>query len=252
MVTTQTDLRATIAQSCRILGEMDITHAALGHVSQRIQGKDAMLIKAKGPDEVGLRYTRTRDIITVDFNADLVEGPDGLQPPSESFIHIWMYKTRPEVQSVIHMHPENAVLLTICGKEIMPVYGSYGSGARLAALGIPVYPRSETVHNNEMGQELAKLMGDKPACLMRGHGVTVVGQSVEEATLTTIALDEMTTMMYKAYLLGNPKPLPEEEIERLRRPPEEHRPRGSAGGAAGMMATWRYYKTLAEDRARRA
>src|SRR5487761_1289579 len=113
MVATQTDLREKIAQSCRILGEMDITHAALGHVSHRIEGKDDMLIKGKGPEEVGLRYTQTPDIITVDFKADLIEGANGLQPPSESFLHIWMYKTRPEVQSVIHMHPEHAVLLTI-------------------------------------------------------------------------------------------------------------------------------------------
>lgn len=251
MVATQTDLREKIAQSCRILGEMDITHAALGHVSHRIDGKDAMLIKGKGPEEVGLRYTQTRDIITVDFKADLIEGANGLQPPSESFLHIWMYKTRPEVQSVVHMHPEHAVLLTICEKEIIPIYGAYGSGARLAALGIPVYPRSETITNDALGQELAQTMGDKAVCLMRGHGVTVTGRGVEESTLTTLALDELTTMMYKAYLLGNPKPIAQAEIERLRRSPEEHRARGSAAGAAGMMATWRYYKTLAEDRARK-
>ena len=60
----------------------------------------------------------------VDFEANTLDGKGDLQPPSETFIHIWQYKTRPEVASVIHMHPEHAVLLTICEKEIFPMYGS--------------------------------------------------------------------------------------------------------------------------------
>ncbi|HTD76089.1 MAG TPA: class II aldolase/adducin family protein, partial [Chloroflexota bacterium] len=103
-----------IARACRMLGKLDITHGALGHVSLR-QG-EGMLIKGKGPDEVGLRYTRPEDIIQVSFEAEKLSGPDGLQPPSESYLHIWLYRQNPSVQSVIHVHPEHAVLLTICGK----------------------------------------------------------------------------------------------------------------------------------------
>src|SRR5487761_318501 len=119
---TKDEIVEKIAQSCRIIGQLDITHAALGHVSYRIDDTDTMLIKGKGPGEAGLRYTHERDVITVDFNANKLEGPDDLQPPSESFIHIWMYKMRPDVKSVIHVHPEHAVLLTICEKPILPIY----------------------------------------------------------------------------------------------------------------------------------
>ena len=47
-----------LAQACRVLGAYDMTHAALGHVSFRVEGSDAMMVKGKGPNEVGLRYTR--------------------------------------------------------------------------------------------------------------------------------------------------------------------------------------------------
>ncbi len=238
-----------ITESCRILGLLDITHAALGHVSHRIEGRDAMYIKGKGPGEVGLRYTTHEDVLVVDFDANKLEGPDYLQPASESFLHIWMYKTRPEVQSVIHMHPRRAVLLTICQKPIIPIYNAFGSGARLAANGIPTYPRSCTISNDELGEEFAKTMGQSPVCLMKGHGMTAVGRDVVESTLNTLALVELTDMLYEAYLLGDPTPILLEEIEALKRPNEGPRPRGSAGGEAGRMAAWRYYASLAEERA---
>jgi L-fuculose-phosphate aldolase len=238
----------TIAESCRILGQLDVTKEALGHVSWRVPGTETMLIKGKGPNENGLRFTQPQDIILVDFEANMIEGPEGLQPPSETFLHIWQYKTR-DVASVIHMHPEHAVLLTICEKPILPIYGS-GAGSRFAIEGVPTYPRSITITTHELGQDLARAMGNSPVCLMRGHGVTVVGRGVEHATLNTIDLNELCTMTYKAYAIGDPKPILAEDIEQLRRPPEEHRPRGSAGGETGMMARWRYFKALAEQKAR--
>jgi ribulose-5-phosphate 4-epimerase/fuculose-1-phosphate aldolase len=173
-----------------------------------------------------------------------VSGSAGLQPPSESYLHIWLYKHNPEVRSVIHVHPEHAVLLTICDKEILPIYGSYGMGARLAVDGVPVYPRSITIHDDQLGEDFATFMGKKKVALMRGHGVSVVGSGVEDATVRALALDELTTMTYKAYLLGTPKPIPDEDLEHYRRPMDAHRARGSAGGETGMRATWRYYCQL--------
>ena len=240
-----------VSQSCRILGLLDVTHAALGHVSHRIEGRDAMYIKGKGPGEVGLRYTTHADVLVVDFGANKLEGPDYLQPPSESFLHIWMYKTRPEIQSVIHMHPKYAVLLTICQKPIIPIYNAFGTGVQLAIDGIPTYPRSCTIASDELGKEFAEAMGEKQVCLMKGHGMTAVGRTLVDSTLNTLALVELTEMMYQAYLLGEPTPILPEEIEAIKAARADTRPRtrGSSGGDAGKLALWRYYSSLAEERA---
>jgi ribulose-5-phosphate 4-epimerase/fuculose-1-phosphate aldolase len=241
-------LTESIARSCRILGKLDLTHAALGHVSHRVS-ENTMLIKGKGPDEVGLRYTTTDDVIEVNFNGDKVAGPEGLQPPSESFIHIWLMKKNPSVNSVIHVHPEHAVLLTICEKEIFPIYAAYGSGVRLALDGVPTYQRSITIANDELGEDFADFMGEKKVSLMRGHGVSVVGSGVEDATVRTLALNELVTMMYKAYLLGDPKPIPQQDIDLMTERASDTGPRkrGSAGGEAGMLAAFRYYRSLAGE-----
>jgi ribulose-5-phosphate 4-epimerase/fuculose-1-phosphate aldolase len=241
------DMVELVAKACRVLGKLDLTHAALGHVSYRLGDSDTMLIKGKGPDEVGLRYTRSEDILTVDFAANKVSGVEGLQPPSESFLHIWLYKRNPQVRSVIHVHPEHAVLLTICEKEILPIYGAYDMGVRMAIDGIPTYPRSVTIHDDQLGEEFATFMGTKEVALMRGHGVSVTGKSVEDAMVRALALNRLVTMMYKAYLIGTPKPIPQQDVEEYSRPADPNRKRGSAGGDTGMLATWRYYCMLADE-----
>jgi ribulose-5-phosphate 4-epimerase/fuculose-1-phosphate aldolase len=241
------DKAELVAQACRVLGKLDVTHGALGHVSLRSDDSESMLIKGKGPAEVGLRYTQVRDIISVDFSANKVAGVDDLQPPSESYLHIWLYRTRPDIQSVVHVHPEHAVLLTICDKEILPIYGAYGSGARLALNGVPTYQRSITIHDDQLGEEFARFMGSSNVALMRGHGVTAVGSGVEDVTVRTMALNELATMTYKAYLLGTPRPISTEDQAEMGRPLEATRSRGSAGGEAGMRAAWHYYCSLAGE-----
>jgi ribulose-5-phosphate 4-epimerase/fuculose-1-phosphate aldolase len=246
--TSRDALLELLARSCRILGKLDLTHGAFGHVSARIS-ENSMLIKGKGPDEVGLRYTTPEDIIEVNFDGEKLAGPPGLQPPSECFLHSALLQKSAAVQSVIHIHPEHAVLLTICEKEILPLYGAFGPGARLAIDGVPVYPRSVTISSPELGDEFAACMGDKKAALLRGHGATVVGTGVEDATVRCFELNELVTMTYRAYLLGDPKPISDEDIAVIaaRHDDLAPRPRGSAGGAAGVRAAFRYYARLAGE-----
>ena len=59
-------LRELVAQSCRVLGKLNLTKEPSGHVSARVPGEDRVLIKARGPEESGLRFVSARDIITVD------------------------------------------------------------------------------------------------------------------------------------------------------------------------------------------
>jgi ribulose-5-phosphate 4-epimerase/fuculose-1-phosphate aldolase len=243
------EIAEDLAQACRVLGAYDMTHAALGHVSYRLEGTDTMLIKGKGVNEVGLRYTRPRDIVKVDFDANMVDGPDDLQPPSESFLHSWVYKMRPEVKSVVHVHPEYSVLISITGKEIYPIYGPYRPGSNLARDGVPVYPDSRTIGTAEQGEEFAKCMGNKDVALMVGHGIASAGDCIERSTMNALALETLCRTMFKAYLIGTPNRLPDGALGTVGSQPlqQGRRPRGNPGGVEGMMAGWRYYVSRAEE-----
>ena len=232
--------RELVALSSRILGKLDLTKSTSGHVSARVAGADTFLIRARGPAETGVRYTGPGDIILVDLDGKKIEGPDDLDPPQEVYIHSWLYRTRDDVNSVIHIHPATVVLFTICRKPLLPIYGAYDpTSIRLLMQGIPEYERSITVSNDELGREFAGVMGDKPACLMRSHGITTAGATVEEATVTAIKLNELAEMNYRAALLGTPHPIPDEEIAVITR---TRRKRGNA-----TESSWRYYRTLAGE-----
>jgi L-fuculose-phosphate aldolase len=234
--------RELVAKSCRILGGLDLTKAATGHVSRRAEDGEHVLIRARGADEVGVRYTSSDEVITVDMNGSKVDGPDGLAVPQEVFIHTWLYKTRPEVQSVIHIHPPTVVLFTICEKPLMPLYAAYDpSSLYLWMDGIPTYGRSVTINSDELGKEFTEAMGDKRVCLMRGHGITTAGASVEEATVHAIKLNELAEMNYRAHLLGDPKPIPDEDLAEYRQRFEK---RGGFSNSPHGPSSWRYYERL--------
>jgi L-fuculose-phosphate aldolase len=235
------ELRARVAKACRVLGKLDLTKAASGHVSARVPGTDTLLIRARGEGETGVRYTGAEDVISVDFDGKKVAGRADLAPPQEVFIHTWLYRTRPELGSVLHAHPPTVVLFTICNKPLLPLYGAYDpSSLRLLTEGIPTYPRSVTVSSDALGKEFAAAMVGR-ACLMRGHGITTCGREVEEATLTAIKLNELAEMNYRAQLLGNPQPIPADEIAQITG-------RGQGGGHHAA-SSWRYYCRLAGEEA---
>lgn len=242
------DLVERVSTACRVLGQLDATHATYGHVS--VRDGDAMLIRGKGPAETGLRFTQDDDIVKVSLDVELIEGRDGLRPPSESFLHAWLYKLRPDVESVIHMHPESAVLLTICGYGVAPIYGAYGRGASLGVEGVPTYDCSLTISNDERGKDFAEFVGARRAVLMRGHGVAVVGPSIEEAAVTTLQLKELTDMNYRARLIGQPASIPQHEAEENSTMYTPDRKLGSASGSEGALAMWRFYQSLAAEQTR--
>jgi L-fuculose-phosphate aldolase len=244
-------LRARIAQACRVAGRMGLTRALRGHISARIPGTDRIFVKARGPAESGVRYTTSDQIVEVDLEGKPVAGmPEGLRGPSEVFIHTAIYRARPEVNAVLHMHPPTVVLFTVVGKPLLPIYGGYDPyGLGLALEDIPVFDRSVLINTPELGQEFTKVMGRKRACLMRGHGITTAAESIEEAGLIALSLNELATMNFHAHMLGVPRVISGEDrkglqpaMTRLTAPPK------TPGEPAPSTETeWRYYSRLADE-----
>lgn len=238
------NLRAEVARACQVLGRLKLTHEPQGHVSARIPGTDRILIKGRGPAESPLSHVTPDDVITVDLNGRMVEGREGLVSANEVFIHTWMYRTRPDVNSVVHVHPPTIVLFTICDKPLLPLIGAYNPVAlRILLEGVPTYPRAILINSDERGAELAAVMGQARICMMRGHGITAVGRSVREATLTAISLNDVAELTYRAYLLGDPRPISDEDLAEMRNV-------GGGGTRPGdrdslfSNSEWRYYDEL--------
>ena len=243
------ELKLLVSQSCRIIGKENMTREPAGHVSARIPGTDRIVIKGRGPGEAALRYTMPDDLMIADMDGKKVEGRDDLTSPNEVYIHTWMYRTRPDVNCVIHVHPTNVVLFTICNRELLPLIGAYDPFSLQMVLdGIPRYPRSVLISNDELGKDLADAVGSKSVCLMRGHGITAVGSNVPEATITAWRLNDLAEINYRAALLGNPEPISDEDIEAFRGRGGRGRQReAGAAPAVYQNSTWNYLTRWIEE-----
>ena len=243
------ELRKKVALSCRIVGNQGLTRGALGHVSARIPGTDRVLIKGKGVNEEAVEFATERDIITVDLDGRVLDKGRGLDAPNESAMHLAIYRKRPETMSVIHTHPDWIVALTACDKPLLPIYAAYSpAGMKLAVEGIPIYPRSVTIINRELADDFMQTMGEKKACLLAGHGMTVAGGSVEEATATSLHLYELARVNAMAYAIGQPRPISEADIFEYRRRAERSAGRQTESSTR-FMSEWRYQlKLLAKRR----
>jgi L-fuculose-phosphate aldolase len=240
------DLKQLVAKSCRIIGRTHLTRETNGHVSARLPGDDRIVIKARGGGEAALSYVETDDLILVDLDGKKLAGREDLASPAEVFIHTQIYRARPEINSAIHIHPMTLVAYTIAGRPLLPVIGAYNPSAlRLITDGLPTFDSSVLINSVSRGDELVRVMGNARACLMRGHGITTAGESVEEATLTAVHLNDLAELQFKADLLGGARPISESDLADFTGRME---PRPQAGQAPRRpSAEWRYYERLVGD-----
>jgi ribulose-5-phosphate 4-epimerase/fuculose-1-phosphate aldolase len=202
------ELRRTVATAMRILGMFNLVREITGHVSARVPGTDEMLVRCRGGKERGLLYTDVEQVRRMP--CDVKGGQmldDSFFIPIEVAIHGQMYLAHPEVNAVVHAHPRASVMCGILDLDLRPIYGAYDPGGMgIAAQGVPVYPRSILISTPELGQDLAKAMGGRTICLMKGHGITSIGPSVETATLQAVRLDGLADMILEIAHLGREAP----------------------------------------------
>jgi 3,4-dihydroxyphthalate decarboxylase len=217
-------LRETVAQGCRILAMEGLVEGVLGHVSARVD-RDQMLIRCRGPEELGLERTVAGDVRLVDLDGqgdDLAGGSTtdrewAYAVPKELPIHGELLRARPEVGAVVHAHPPAVLLCGLAGLELRPVFGAYNIPAmRLALEGVPVYPRSVLISRPELAAEMIAVMGRRPVCVLRGHGITVTGASVQQAVVRALNLDALARVTLALAQLGRQAPdLPPEDVAEL-------------------------------------
>lgn len=183
--------RELVATACRVLAMKGLVDGILGHVSLRVSETE-LLVRCRGEGEKGLAHTLASDIWRVDLDGRAIDLPEGYKAPNELPIHTELMRRDASVTSVVHAHPVSALLAGLAGLSPKAVFGAFNIPAmRLAARGIPIYPRSVLIARRELAQEMAAAMGESSVCLLLGHGITVSASSVEGATTTAIDFDAL-------------------------------------------------------------
>jgi ribulose-5-phosphate 4-epimerase/fuculose-1-phosphate aldolase len=134
-----------------------------------------------------------QDIVELDVASCETADHAPIRLNGERFIHCEVYKARPDVQAVIHTHDPAVLPLALGGVPLQPVLAQAGFLPPVTPVfdvrRVPLKKKGMLVLNAALGDALAKSLGNNPVVLMRGHGDTVVGKSIKEATVRAIYTD---------------------------------------------------------------
>jgi ribulose-5-phosphate 4-epimerase/fuculose-1-phosphate aldolase len=119
------EVKLQVAQANRVLSDVGLATGvtlALGHASMRVPSQpDRFVVKGRQYYLDGLAVMRAEDMVVCDTEGFLVDGPSGITQCSEVKIHSCIYKTRHDVQSVVHVHPRFTVLLSVLRIPLVPM-----------------------------------------------------------------------------------------------------------------------------------
>ena len=199
------DVKREVAIANSVLSEVGLATgvlASLGHASLRVPSEpDKFVVKGRGYANDALSRMRPQDMVVCDLEGYKIDGPPGSTQCMEVKMHSSVYKARPDVMSVVHVHPRYTVIMSVLKKTLLPVCQE---GIQLVRYPLPIYPHVKTVQSDEEGQEVAVALGDSKILLLYGHGVTVTGRSLSDSVQSTMQLEEQAKMNWYAYCAAGP------------------------------------------------
>lgn len=207
MTDSGTELRQKLALAYQILYMEGIARDdTLGHITARVPGENKVYVKPWG---VGFEEVTPDNLLAMDLEGNRVEGEGRLH--SEMPIHNEIYKARPDVHCVVHVHPYHATLLSsLSDGKIRLVNQS----AQQFAAGIPIYESSALVRSKEQGSALAASLGRSNAVLLRNHGVVAVGPTIEQAMVATVFVERAAQSHMTVAPFGAVQEIPQEVASR--------------------------------------
>src|SRR6478672_1510860 len=190
-----------VALANRILYDQGVVDG-FGHVSARDPASHAHFLLARN---MAPGLVTAHDILTFDLDGQAIDAGDR-RVYLERFIHGEIYRARPDVVAVVHSHSPSVIPFAVTKTPLRPVYhmsGFLGEGSAHFEIRDVAGNSDLLIRNATLGRALADALGASTAVLMRGHGSTVVGTSLEQAVYRAIYAETNARLQTKALALGD-------------------------------------------------
>ncbi len=202
-------LEKQIIEYGKLCGVKNFTPGYSGNISARY--KDGLLITTSGSSN---GYLKKNQIVYTNFEGNSLE--KGKKPSSEKFLHIEIYKKRPDINYIIHVHAPYLSSFASVGKDLMtPIMAEnvfYFGGIPLAEYALP--------STMELVDNTIKFFDEYDAVLMANHGFIVGAKTIEDAYLKLELAESYAQVVLNTEILGGAKQLncdQEKEILELRK-----------------------------------
>ena len=199
------EARVQLARANRMIANEGVLDA-FGHVTIRHPSDPGryLMSRSRAPELV-----EPDDILEFTLDSKPVK-PTDLRLYGERVIHGEIYQARPEVNAVCHHHAPSILPFCISGAELKPVYhlgATIGEKAPFWDSRDEFGDTNLIVAKPEEGASLARALGPHWIVLMRRHGATVAGKTLEELTFRTIYTARNAAMQIQTTTLGTVSPL---------------------------------------------
>lgn len=148
---------------------------------------------------------RRKDITIYDYDGNALS-EQAERPYLERFIHSEIYRARPDVVAIVHSHSLSVIPFAITKSARKPVFhmsGFLGEGSAQFEIREAGGNTDMLISSSYLGHALARSLGSHSCVLMRGHGSTVVGSSLEQAVYRAIYAEINAKLQLSAAGLGD-------------------------------------------------
>lgn len=176
---------------------------AFGHVSLRHDKAADRFLLARN---MAPGLVTRGDIVEFDLDGNPVDA-GGRPVYLERFLHGQIYRARPDVQAIVHSHAADLLPFGLVeGISLQPVWhmsGFLGGAVPVFEIRESAGPDSDLlIRDNALGRALADSLGGSPVVLMRGHGATVVGDSLPVVVFRSIYTKMNADVLLRSLPLG--------------------------------------------------
>lgn len=172
-----------------------------GNLSVLLEEAKAIAITPSGYD---YSIMEEKDIVIIDFYGTILEGDH--KPSSEWRLHAEIYKNLPHVKSVVHTHSPYATSFAVLQKEI-PVVLIEMVPFLKGSVEVSPYAKQGS---SEVGSYAIPILAGKNACLMANHGVVAVGDTLGQAYINSVYVEDAAKIYHMALTVGTPVILTED------------------------------------------
>jgi L-ribulose-5-phosphate 4-epimerase len=206
------ELRHEVWAANRHLPVLGLCVMHSGNVSGIDREAGVVIIKPSGVDYDTLR---PEDLAVVDLDGCTVDAeriPDGvwsvLRPSVDTRHHCSLYRRDPSIGGVVHTHSNFATAWAAVGR---PIPCALTAMADEFGGEIPCAPYVDN-EGDHIGEAILSARTRAPAVLLAGHGVFAFDSTPTRAVKAAAMVEDAAKTLLFATRLGDPSPLPDEEI----------------------------------------
>lgn len=159
-----------------------------GNLSIRVPGKDLFIIKPSGK---GFLDLSVENLLVVNLEGEVVTGHD--KPSKDTMTHAGIYRVRPKVQGILHVHATWALVFALDECEI-PLMTEEAIDKLGAIPVVPCIPGKLSQNHQEVAARFAD--STVRVALLAKHGLIGVGETLREAAELCELANESAKLAY--------------------------------------------------------